>query len=162
MADDTTKMDPMILIKRVLDKAGIDGTLTDNAAEYFNDALKQNKEMKSKIIKLEGDVASRSERIKDVERENEQVLTQNNVWLARESELKTREEEMLKLELVAEYEAERVKDHKEMFKIVFKNLETRRNVFTPYTATPGDPPGSSTQYPSPSGIQQDEEVTKIE
>jgi len=42
-----------------------------------------------------------------------------------------RETKNLKLELNAEHEAKRVVDHKEMFKVVFRNSVLRRGVVTP-------------------------------
>jgi len=158
MTDGTTQMDPLILIKRVIDKAGIDGTLTENAAKYFNDKLTQNKEMKTKISTLETMVESRTEKIATLEASNNRLMTENTEWQKRETELETREDEMLRLELTAQFEAERVTDHKEMFGQVFRNIEVRRDIFTAY---PGSD-GGQYQTPIAGGVEHNVETTKTE
>ena len=71
----------------------------------------------------------------------------------RENDLEDREKEMLKLELTAQYEAERVADHKEMFGLVFRNLETRKNLFRNGQTPSGD------QYGGTVSTSENEDVT---
>ena len=67
----------------------------------------------------------------------------------RENECAKREAHITTLELTAKHEAQRVQDHRSMFELVFRNIETRRNVFT---AVPGLPASEgtyqSTVYPA--------------
>lgn len=163
MADSDVKIDPMILIRKVLDKAAIDGALTDDAAKYFHTALRENKELKAEVLILEQQVKTRDEAVNKLNSINSDLISDNNACIAREDELKTREEKMLKLELTAQYERERVDDHKEMFSLVFRNLETRRTIFTPYEGYGSSSDQYGTFQPgSPAGVQQDEEIGKTE
>ena len=148
-------------IQKIISKAGIDGTLTEAAVEYFNDTLIDNSKLKSDISMKTTQLKTRDRELKEVNAKYSSNLTLLNAWKTRATELKTREENMLKLELESKYDNMRVEDHKHMFELVFKNLEMRRNVFTPYAATPGDP-GMGTAYPSPSGVQENEERTVTE
>jgi len=148
-------------IQKIIQKAGIDGTLTEEAVGFFNKTIEKLKSLKVELEESKRIYESLNKNFNGKCEQLEKVTAALKAYNDREDELETREKEMLKLELTAQYERERVDDHKEMFNVVFRNIEVRRGVFTPYAATPGDP-GMGTQYPAPSGVQQDEERTKTE
>jgi hypothetical protein len=77
------------------------------------------------------------EQIKSMTTELSMAHGLNKVAAEMEAGVILREQAITKLEAEAKHQGERVKDHKEMFTIVFRNLEVRRNVFTPSPGSPG-------------------------
>ena len=133
---------------KIVQKAALDGTLTSTAVEYTkklideNQALQKQHEFDTNLIaSLKKDVAAYSAGKLDVDAKLTAVI-------AREGAVTIREKEMTKLELQAANEKQRVEDHREMFRLVFRNLDVRRNVFVPVEAPRPTPTNS---YP-PSGI----------
>lgn len=156
------QVDPMLSIKRIIDKAGIDGALTEEAIKVFNNLIAKTKSLKIELKELKTTHDELDTKYLDQGSKLAKAQTELRAFNDREDELEKREESMLRLELIAQYEKERVDDHKEMFSLVFKNLEVRRTVFTP---VPGV--AAVDQYGNvPSGaqphVEQDDEVTRTE
>ncbi len=146
----------------VIQKAAIDGVLTKIAVDQFNSIIGENESLKSDVKGLTESYEGLEKRHHKSAEERDKAITKLKKYIAREDELVEREENMLKLELTAEYEAERVKDHKEMFSQVFRNIEMRRNVFTALPgATAVDQYGNVPPNAS-SFAQEDTETTKVE
>lgn len=118
------------LINKVIQKAGIDGALTDDAISYFNKVILNVKELKVEVAAHLKEIDELKELNKTYAVKNSEIEKELRAFNNREDELEEREKTMLKLELVADYEAERVRDHKEMFGVVFKNLGIRRTIYT--------------------------------
>ncbi len=130
-------------IEAIVQKAGIDGTLRKMAVEQFDDMVKENVALKEKVEQLEADNKKGSAANSDLRNRIANAETIVNKWEERESELATREKAITALELNAAHQAERVKDHKEMFTIVFRNTVLRKDVLTAISGTDGG------QYQSP-------------
>lgn len=117
-------------IERVIQKAGIDGALTEDAIKFFNGVIETSKARKEELDKVKKELECLDERHSTLSTLLDEVRKELKTYTDREDDLEDREKEMLKLELTAQYEAERVSDHKEMFNVVFKNLGIRRAIFT--------------------------------
>lgn len=130
---------------KALQKASLDGALKEEAVDYVNSLIAENKTLKADKNSLEKQL----ETVKKEKESTYEVLTKANVELQeyrnRETELCEREDKILELELTAQYERERVMDHKEMFSQVFRNIEVRRGVFNVVPGHPGDQYSSATQ-----------------
>ena len=129
-------------INKAIQKAALDGALTEKAVEEFNGLIKANKELVEETKVKTSQIKSLQDQLNDERSEHGIVKAKLQEYIDRETDLCEREDKMLELQLTAEYERERVNDHKEMFRLVFRNIETRRNVFT---AVPGQDAG---QYSS--------------
>ena len=121
----------MFDIDRIIKQAALEGTLTEDAIGYYNGLIKLAEEKKAECKAL----TERVERL-DAERaalagEKAQLQTAVHEWATRETELKDREEKVLRKEIEAEFNEKRVADHKEMFKVVFRNSVLRKEVMTP-------------------------------
>ena len=130
-------------LEKIIQKAAIDGTLTESAAEQVQQALEENKSLKVQVSELESLVESKTSDLyeeQDVSRERLEALRK---WEERESDLVKREKQATELELEAKWQAQRVADHQIMVDRVFRNVETRRNVFT------ATPPPTIDQYNNP-------------
>lgn len=151
-----TQMDPMIAIKKIIDKAGIDGALTEDAIKYFNNTVIDNRELKEDNKLKATELENKSEELNSYATRCNVLKNENDAWKTREGDIVQREKQMTILELTAKHESKRVQDHKDMFDKVFRNIETRRNVFTPIPGTDGG------QYQTPIGgfAQENEEKTE--
>ncbi len=146
----------------VIQKAAIDGALTKLAVDQFNEIIGENETLKSDVKALTESYEGLEKRHNKASDERTKAIEKLKKLIAREDELEKREEQMLELELEAKYDQLRVEDHKEMFSLVFRNVEVRRNVFTPLPgATAVDQYGSIPPNAS-SFAQENEETTKTE
>jgi len=145
-------------IQKIIQKAGIDGALTPDAINLFNKTIEKAKALKIELEELQMAHKTLDENYLNRGAKLDRVRSELKAYNEREDQLEEREKEMFRLELTAEYEAERVKDHKEMFNTVFRNLETRRSIFTPVPGLPSD------QYGTPilPIVDHDIEETKTE
>jgi hypothetical protein len=129
-------------IDKAIQKAALDGTLTDKAIQEFHGIIAANKDLTEENKTKTSQIKSLQDQLNNERSEHGIVKAKLQEYINRETDLCEREDKMLELQLTAEYERERVNDHKEMFSLVFRNIETRRNVFT---AVPGQDAG---QYSS--------------
>lgn len=132
----TEQLDTMI------QKAALDGALTQDAVKQFHELVEANDSQKKQLSSLRDDLGLAN---KDRDRlKTELGIANTLVKVAAEAELKMieREKEMTKLELLAEYSAIRVTDHKEMVKLIFRNPVTLAQVVTPGHAGHVDQYGS--------------------
>lgn len=120
-----------IELDRLIQKAALDGALTKDAVQMFGEVLQENEDIKHDLEKQNKDLTK-------MQKDRDELTTKLNiantlVKVAAEAEMAmmTREKEMTKLELLAEYSAIRVTDHKEMVKLVFRNPVTLAQVVTP-------------------------------
>jgi predicted RNase H-like nuclease (RuvC/YqgF family) len=132
-------------IETILKKAAIDGTLTEEAINVFHATLKENEALKDTNRQLKDDNTKLDERQSDYSQRYQEAVKSNDAWAQRESDLKDREKECLRLELEAKFNEKRVEDHKNMFTTVFRNSVLRKEVMTPVH------PGVPDQY----GTRQD-------
>ncbi len=109
-------------------------------AAFSSDAMAQFVELQSEVDDQESTIKFlRNEREKDKNkigdltsdmRTIESVLEERNHeikgWLARENELKDREEQRVRQEVELAYEKQRVEDHQNMVGLIFRNTELRK------------------------------------
>ena len=150
-------------ITRVLERAAIDGALDRNAATRWKETLDSFDEAMSEIERLRGDLNKSRKDREDVSTLASNLAHDIEAWKKREAELIEREQKMLELELLARHHEQRVIDHQKMFGQVFRNLETRRTVFTPVPGTPNtvDQYGN-TSYGVAPFVQQDTQAESVE
>jgi hypothetical protein len=142
----------------LIQKAALDGALTQDAVAQFHslvkerDALKtdnehyhlKNEQMDKQITKLDAR-ASTAEKCAEE-------------WAGREQDLMDREGKCTELEIRKECADLRVTDHQEMFKTVFRNSVLRKGVMTPVSAGPVDQYGTkqADSYPSHDTVEEEE------
>lgn len=93
-----------------------------NIVTDHDDALATNKKLAKSLVDLEAKLKEANGKVSLI------TLQESNVAI-REGEVKTREENMLKLELTAEYQEKRVEDHIKMVDLIFRNSILRRTMF---------------------------------
>lgn len=144
-------------IEKVIRKASVEGVLTEKAISEFNNVLNTNQVLNTELTELKKKFAKLEEKQKEfIDKCASQASTIDS-WKRREDSLIEREKEMTRLELEARYDRERVSDHKEMFELVFRNIEVRRNIFT---AVPGINAGQYGSQVSPYVHQDTQKETQ--
>lgn len=118
-------------IEVAIQKAAIDGALSEAAVEQFHSVIQQCADLTDKCVSLE----KTQDRMEKEKKELDSLFAQTSSTLSdyqtRERELVEREKQITELEMSAKHEHQRVMDHKEMFKTVFRNSVLRRGVVTP-------------------------------
>ncbi len=116
-------------LEKVIQQAAIDGALTKEAVGMFHGVLEDNEELRESLEKKD---RLERERVTTLETANSnlaQATTKLSDYQTRERELEERETKITRLEIERKCADLRVEDHKEMVKLIFRNLEVRRNVF---------------------------------
>jgi seryl-tRNA synthetase len=151
-------------LERVVKKAAIDGVLTEEASNQIKQTIEENKSLNTKVKSIKDQLKESEAKRNDQDSKLNVLRNKVQEYNNRETELCDREDKMTQIELEAQYERERVQDHKDMMALIFRNIETRRNVFTPYEHTPHmeNQFGTIHQYGQPSGVDVNEETTKSE
>ena len=118
-----------IELDRLIQKAALDGALTEDAVAQFHAVLLENGALKESLEGKERFEIERNRTMEKLETDLRIAQGLNEVAAKAEVAMIEREQNITTLELNAKHEAKRVEDHKEMFDKVFRNLEVRRNVF---------------------------------
>ncbi len=122
-------------LDKIIRKAALDGALTEDAVAQFHSLVKQcdaqAEELRS-LNKLNSTLIDQKDKL-TTELHLSQTL--NKVAAEAEIAMMEREKNITTLELTAGFEAQRVKDHINMFTTVFRNSVLRKEVMTPIEAT---------------------------
>ena len=143
-------------LEKIILKAGIDGALTEDAVAQFHSLVKERDALQIELKQsIDARDALRTER--DQARElRDAYRIDLDAWATREADLKDREGECTRNELLAEYNQLRVNDHKEMFATVFKGMHMRKQVVTPGQATVDQYGNTQSQYPDSTPVTEEE------
>ena len=118
-------------LEKIIQKAAIDGALTEDAVSQFHAIVTERNALRTELkeAKEKFDVCDEERRVQaNLAHNREQQL---DAWATREADLKDREEVCTRKEVESEFNEKRVQDHKEMFATVFKGLYMRKQVVTP-------------------------------
>lgn len=117
-------------LSKAIQKAAIDGTLSESAARQFEDTLVENRSLTEdnnkcgdRIDELEAELSARVIRCDKAE-------TCLQEWMGREQDLLSRESQAEVLSMSVEYEKKRVEDHKTMVGLVFRNTLLKKQVMS--------------------------------
>jgi len=121
--------DMMNDIGKAIQKAALDGALTEDAISQFNEMVKDNAQYVKDIDKLEKDAERQSDVIAAIQRERDDARTVRDELIKRQDDLTEREKKMTELELQAKHEATRVADHRFFIETVFKPAAMRTEVW---------------------------------
>jgi predicted RNase H-like nuclease (RuvC/YqgF family) len=99
-----------------------------DAAEHTIKYLRRNNTEKDEELK------DAKDEVRAANEEISRMYALEQEWHKRNSELCDREQQITRLEMTAQNESQRVTDHQEMFKVVFRNAIIRREVMTDPTA----------------------------
>lgn len=118
-------------------------------------ALKKISEMAESVSKLEADLEAKTgkieaQRIEANKRSGQFDVLHAEVVSLREgvADVELREKKITILECAAKHESQRVEDHQTMFKLVFRNVEVRKQVLENGTLPVPDPNGYHSMQPT--------------
>lgn len=151
MSELTTELD------RLIQKAALDGALTQKAVDMFHSVLKENEDLRDKCVKLEQTQTRMEKEKKELNIDLSMAQGLNKIAAEREVSLIEREQKITVLEMQAKYELVRVEDHKEMFTTVFRNSVLRKEVMTPLPGLKADQYGTShSPYAQKDSVEEEE------
>lgn len=110
--------------------AAINGVLTNEAADQVKEVMDDNKRLKNRIKKLEEELHESVSSCIAYKAEISKLEEKECSIKGREQIVRVKENDIIRMECELSGAKERVRDHKEMFGLVFRNIEIRRNVMT--------------------------------
>lgn len=150
------RQEVMKAIDTAIQKAALDGALTQDAIEQFQGILTENGELRALRTSNAKQITELKEELEETKK---RLLTADNElmgWNGREQDLLTREQECMEKEVRAECATQRVADHQRMMEVIFKPAGIRKEL---WSSIPGfDEHG----YPNASTGNQNESGTITE
>ena len=146
-------------LERVIQKAAIDGTLSERAVKQFTETLEANSALKAQV-------SADARQLTELKKEREALAIKSNAlgeelkaYQAREKELQDRESQAEVLSMSLKYEQKRVEDHKNMVSLVFRNSLLKKQVMTPGHAGHVDQYGNQQgqEWPTKHDLEEKEE-----
>ena len=144
-------------LDKIIQQAALDGALTQKAVDQFHTVLAENTALETKVASLEVVVEERRKKISGLEIDI--ALSKSLVELAAKAEVEMieREKNMTKLELTANFQEQRVNDHKKMVELIFRNSVIRKGVMTPTHPSAPDQYGTRQEgYPQQDTVEEEE------
>lgn len=134
-------------LEKVILKAAIDGTFSQEAVEQYRAVMTENSELKAANESQKKQLSSLRDDLGVLNNRSEVMRNELEGYKAREKELQDRESQAEVLEMTVKYEQKRVEDHRSMVGLIFRNTKLRSQAMTP--GFPGfvDAAGM-TQYPN--------------
>ena len=143
-------------IEALLVEEKLDSLLTTSA-------LKKISGLAAEVQSLEGINADKTkdvEKLSKLAEERERLLSdlsgQISVANKRLTDVEEREKNMLRLELSAEHQAQRVEDHKDMVKLIFRNAEIRKTAVETGSKPVSDGSGYPVSHPTSNSVIETE------
>ena len=118
-------------LERMIQKAAIDGTFSQDAVAQFHTIVTERDALKDANRTLKDEVDTQRKLITNLQEQVKVLEGENTGWAGREQDLLTRESQQDVLEKSLEYEQLRVKDHQHMVQLIFRNPVTKSQVVTP-------------------------------
>lgn len=117
-------------LDKIIQKAALDGALTNEAVSQFHALVKERDALKEANVEWERNDKVTTKERDELRKRVSELDTCVQDWAGREQDLLDREGKCTELEIRKECADERVKDHQEMFRIVFRNAVIRKEVMT--------------------------------
>jgi len=129
-----------IELDRLIQKAALDGALTQDAVAQFHAVFTKCDAQTDKIKELGESIVSIRKEADDLASQLSISQGLNKIAAEMEASIINREQKMTELELTAKNEKQRVEDHQNMFGLVFRNAVLRNSVLgQELVAIPGTP-----------------------
>lgn len=130
-------------LERIIQKAGIDGALTEEAVAQFHSLVEQQKASKIALDDYHKLTDEHDATIKDLTTRLLAAETCAQEWAGKEQDLMDREGKCTELEIRKECAEKRVEDHQSMIGLIFRNAVIKKGVMTPLAGLKADQYGSS-------------------
>lgn len=131
MTDPNAEMsDRMKEIEKVIQKAALDGALTEDAITLFHGTIQSEKEMAESLKESEHNLEMSVKARDALRQERDDARSVRDVLLSEQKSVEEREKAITVLEMTASNATQRVEDHKNMMTLIFKPGEIRRNAWS--------------------------------
>jgi hypothetical protein len=145
-------------INKIIQKAALDGVLTEGAVKQFHEVLEANKVLTERSESLDKRLKDEASKNVTLTGEKNALFAEMKVMSARLADVEARETKMTELELIAKHQGQRVDDHKNMVALIFRNTTLKKQVMTPIAAVE---PNQYNSCPS-GGFASKDDVTEEE
>ncbi len=144
-------------LDKVIQKAALDGALTHEAVAQFHTLVKERDALKDANEEWE-----RNDKVMTKERDElrKRVTALDECcqdWAGKEQDLMDRENKCTELEVRKECAEDRVKDHQEMFRVVFRNAIVRKEVMSRNDSHTESTGASHSSYETKETLEEKEE-----
>lgn len=143
-------------LDKIIQQAALDGTLTQKAVDQFHSIITQNAALETKVASLETVVEERGKKISKLEIDIGISKTLVELAAKAEVDMIEREKNITTLELTANFQEQRVNDHKKMVELVFRNSVLRKEVMTPTNSTVDQYGSRQTDFPNKDTVEEEE------
>lgn len=123
MTDLTDQLD------RMIQKAALDGALTNDAVKQFHTLVQENSNLKEQLEKRTEQNEQDAKVLAAVQKERDDARLVRDELLKRQDDLTAREEKITILEEKAKWQETRVNDHKHVLETIFKPGTVRREMW---------------------------------
>jgi len=130
-------------LERIIQKAGIDGALTEEAVAQFHSLVEQQKASRIALDDYAKLTTQHDATIEDLTKRLVAAETCAQEWAGKEQDLMDREGKCTELEIRKECADKRVEDHQSMIGLIFRNAVIKKGVMTPLAGLKADQYGSS-------------------
>lgn len=118
-------------LERQIQKAALDGALTEDAVNQFHSIVTERDALKGKVNELDRALVNTRAERDDWNTQFMAASQELGLYKKREGELVEREKKITELELTAKYQEQRAKDHVHMVGLIFRNSVLKKGVMTP-------------------------------
>jgi malate synthase len=152
MSELTQQLDKMI------QKAALDGALTEDAVEQFHELVKANESQRKQLSSLRDEMVQKERVLELVQQERNDARTARDALLEKEAKMDEALAQDELLQMTVRYEQKRVDDHKSMVGLIFRNTVLKKQAVTPGHAGHVDQYGNvqNQDYPSTHNLEEEE------
>jgi predicted nuclease with TOPRIM domain len=130
-------------LEKLIQKAALDGALTEGAVDQFHSLVKERDALKDDNDTLNVRNKDLDERVTKLDARASAAEKCAEEWAGREQDLMDREGKCTELEIRKECAETRVEDHKSMVGLIFRNAVMKKGVMTPLPGLKADQYGTS-------------------
>lgn len=150
MSDLTNELD------RLIQKAALDGALTPEAVAQFHSLVKQCDAQAEELLTFHASNKALTKERDELSRKLKIMLDDANELSTRAAAVDASEQEHRDREVKLECAELRVKDHQEMFRVVFRNAVIKRDVVTPGSASFDQYNTKTDNFPDKTPVEEEE------
>ena len=143
----------MQAIDKAIQKAALDGALTEDAIEQFHGIIAENGELRALRKSQTQEIVKLKDVLEKVQQERDDARQVRDVLIAKEQDMNEKLAQHEVLEMSLKYEQKRVDDHKSMVGLIFRNAVIKKGVMTAIDAAE---PNQYNSCPSGGYAQKDE------
>lgn len=143
-------------LEKIIQQAALDGAMTEDAVAQFHTLVVERNALKDANVEWEENDKKLKKELETLAVDLDIAKGLNKVAAEAEMAMIEREQNITTLELTAKHQAERVEDHKDMVKLIFRNTVLKKGVMTPAGSHTDVNGASSSTYSDRNEVEEEE------